>query len=118
MSLGDELRRAIDGKWRHVREQSRAELAGMDLAYDHSLTLAEARERVLGQMKELVPTGIPAAGFRVENGGTGDPGKAVTGIRSVCSAPGTDGMSTVTARAMSVGTSPAGTAAGGFDDSV
>jgi len=52
----------------------------MDLAYDMSLSLDEARERVLGQMKQLVPTGIPAAGFRVENGGTGDPGMAVTGI--------------------------------------
>ncbi|WP_313407690.1 acyl-CoA dehydrogenase [Aeromicrobium sp.] len=80
MTLGDELRRAIDGKWRHVREQSRAELSEMDLAYDMSLSLDEARERVLGQMKQLVPTGIPAAGFRVENGGTGDPGMAVTGI--------------------------------------
>lgn len=80
MTLGDELRRAIDGKWRHVREQSRAELAQMDLAYDMSLSLDEARERVLGQMRQLVPTGIPAAGFRTENGGTGDPGMAVTGI--------------------------------------
>ena len=80
MTLGDELRRSIDGKWRHVREQSRVELAQLDLAYDHSLTLDEARERVLDQMKQLVPTGIPAAGFRTENGGTGDPGMAVTGI--------------------------------------
>lgn len=80
MSLGEELRRSIDGKWRHVREQSRVELAKLDLAYDHSLTLDEARERVLDQMKQLVPTGIPAAGFRTENGGTGDPGMAVTGI--------------------------------------
>ncbi|MET1133316.1 MAG: acyl-CoA dehydrogenase [Aeromicrobium sp.] len=80
MSLGEELRRSIDGKWRHVREQSREELAQLDLAYDHSLTLDEARERALDQMKQLVPTGIPAAGFRTENGGTGDPGMAVTGI--------------------------------------
>ncbi|MCD9155125.1 acyl-CoA dehydrogenase family protein [Aeromicrobium duanguangcaii] len=80
MSLGEELRRSIDGKWRHVREQSRVELAALDLAYDHSLSLDEARERVLDQMKQLVPTGIPAAGFRTENGGTGDPGMAVTGI--------------------------------------
>ncbi|MTB88578.1 acyl-CoA dehydrogenase family protein [Aeromicrobium senzhongii] len=80
MSLGEELRRSIDGKWRHVREQSRVELAALDLAYDHSLGLDEARERVLDQMKQLVPTGIPAAGFRTENGGTGDPGMAVTGI--------------------------------------
>lgn len=80
MSLGEELRRSIDGKWRHVREQSRVDLAGLDLAFDHSLTLDEARERVLDQMKKLVPTGIPASGFRTANGGTGDPGMAVTGI--------------------------------------
>lgn len=80
MTLSDELRIALDGKWRHVREQSRKELASFDLAYDHDLTLAEARERVLGQMKKLIPTGIPAAGFRESSGGTGDPGMAVTGI--------------------------------------
>src|SRR3954463_382252 len=80
MTLSEEVRIALDGKWRHVREQSRKELAEMDLAYDHDLTLDEARARVLAQMKKLVPTGIPAAGFRVESGGTGDPGMAVTGI--------------------------------------
>ena len=80
MSPGDELRKAIDGKWRHVREQGRTDLARLDLAYDHSLGMSQARERVLGQLKQLVPTGIPAAGFRTENGGTGDPGMAVTGI--------------------------------------
>jgi acyl-CoA oxidase len=80
MTLSDEIRIALDGKWRHVREQSRKELAEMDLTYDHDLTLDEARARVLEQMHQLVPTGIPAAGFRVSSGGTGDPGMAVTGI--------------------------------------
>jgi acyl-CoA oxidase len=80
MTLSDELRIALDGKWRHVREQSRKELAELDLLYDHDLTLDEARARVLEQMKKLVPTGIPAAGYRVSAGGTGDPGMAVTGI--------------------------------------
>jgi acyl-CoA oxidase len=80
MTLGNELRIAIDGKWGHVREQSRKELAEMDLLYDHDLTLDEARARVLEQMRMLVPTGIPAAGYSVAAGGTGDPGMAVTGI--------------------------------------
>ncbi len=80
MTLSDELRISIDGKWRHVREQSRKDLAGMDLLYDHDLTLDEARDRTLSQMKKLIPTGIPAAGFSVAAGGTGDPGMAVTGI--------------------------------------
>ena len=66
MTLSEEVRIALDGKWRHVREQSRKELGEMDLLYDHDLTLDEARARVLEQMKKLVPTGIPAAGFRVE----------------------------------------------------
>lgn len=52
----------------------------MDLAYDHDLTPDEARARVLEQMRLLVPTGIPAAGFAKEYGGLGDPGMAVTGI--------------------------------------
>src|SRR5919112_5205261 len=80
MTLSDELRIALDGKWRHVREQSRIELAEMDLAFDHDLGLDEARERTFRQLKELVPTGLPAAGFLEEHGGTGDPGAAVTGI--------------------------------------
>jgi acyl-CoA oxidase len=80
MTLSDELRISLDGKWRHVREQSRKELAELDLAYDHDLTLDEARARVLEQMKKLVPTGIPASGFKVSSGGTGDPGMSVTGI--------------------------------------
>ena len=80
MTLSDELRIALDGKWRHVREQSRIELSELDLAYDHDLSLDDARERTFRQLKELVPTSIPAAGFREENGGSGDPGMAVTGI--------------------------------------
>lgn len=52
----------------------------MDLLYDPYLSIDEARTRVLGQMKKLVPTGIPAAGFPEDMGGTGDPGMAVTGI--------------------------------------
>ena len=80
MTLADEVRIALDGKWRHVREQSRRELAEMDLNYDHDLDLDAARERTFGQLKQLVPTGVPAAGFTTEHGGTGDPGMAVTGI--------------------------------------
>src|SRR5690349_6695594 len=80
MTLSDEVRIALDGKWRHVREQSRIELAKMDLAFHHDLSLDEARERTFRQLKELVPTGIPAAGFAPEYGGAGDAGMAVTGI--------------------------------------
>jgi len=80
MALDQDLRIAIDGKWRHVRVAARSELAEMNLAFNHELSMDDARERTLDQIKGLIPTGIPAAGFRVENGGTGDPGMAVTGI--------------------------------------
>ena len=80
MTLSDELRIALDGKWRHVREQSRTELSEMDLLFDHDLSLDEARERTFRQLKELVPTGMSASGFREEHGGGGDPGMAVTAI--------------------------------------
>lgn len=80
MSLADELRRAIDGKWAHVREQSRRDLAQLDLAFDPTLPLDQARERTRQQLAGLVDTPIPAAGFPTGHGGTGDPGMAVTGI--------------------------------------
>ncbi len=80
MTLSDELRISLDGKWRHVREESRVRLAELDLAADHDLDLEAARERTFNQLKDLVPTGVPAAGYRKEHGGTGDPGMAVTGI--------------------------------------
>ncbi|MFT4187189.1 MAG: acyl-CoA dehydrogenase family protein [Aeromicrobium sp.] len=80
MTLADELRIALDGKWRHVRDDARRTLPDLDLAFDHDLDLEAARQRTFEQLRLLVPTGIPAAGFRTEQGGTGDPGMAVTGI--------------------------------------
>ncbi len=80
MTLGEELCKAIDGKWAHVREQARETMPAMDLAFDHDLTLSEARTRVLKQMRDLINSGIPAAGFAQDHGGLGDPGMAVTGI--------------------------------------
>lgn len=80
MPMGQDLRVAIDGKWRHVRVAARSQLAELDLAFNHRLSMDEARERTLEQLRSLVDTGIPAAGFRTEHGGGGDPGMAVTGI--------------------------------------
>ena len=60
MALDQDLRIAIDGKWRHVRVAARAQLAEMNLAFNHELSMDEARERTLEQIKGLVPTGIPA----------------------------------------------------------
>lgn len=80
MSLADDLRIVLDGQWRDVREKSRVELAQLDLLADPDLSLDEARDRALTQMQQLIDTGIPAAGFTKEQGGTGDVGMAITGI--------------------------------------
>ena len=74
MALDQDLRIAIDGKWRHVRVAARTQLADLNLAFNHELSMEEARERTFEQLRLLIPTGIPAAGFRSANGGGGDPG--------------------------------------------
>ncbi len=80
MPLDQDLRIAIDGRWRHVRVAARQQLAELNLAFNHELSMEDARERTLAQLKDLVSTGIPGAGFRTASGGGGDPGGAVTGI--------------------------------------
>ncbi|MFD6108346.1 acyl-CoA dehydrogenase family protein, partial [Nocardia salmonicida] len=44
------------------------------------LDIHAARARVLDQMRAIATMGYPERGFRPENGGTGDPGGAVTGL--------------------------------------
>ncbi len=83
MSLSVELRHTLDGKWRSVREQSREQLSQLDLLADPSLSLDQACDRALDQMRHMVKAGIPAAGFPEAYGGEGDPGKAVTGIEAL-----------------------------------
>ncbi len=79
----DELRIALDGKWRHIREMSRKEMVDQGLGLEPGLSIEEARDRTLEQLRLLVDSGIPATGFSVEAGGTGDPGASVTGIEMV-----------------------------------
>lgn len=74
------LRIALDGRWRSVRDAAREYLNRADLLPDPSLTLDEARARSLRLMRDLVVEKLPHAGFRTEHGGTGDVGAAITGI--------------------------------------
>lgn len=74
------LRTVLDGLWGHVREESRSQLATLGLGLDPALGLDEARDTILAQLRELIATGVPAAGFTVAHGGSGDPGMAVTGV--------------------------------------
>lgn len=78
--IAGHLRRALDGRWAHVREKSREQLADPKFRDDPTLSMADARALSLSQMRELAQTDWPAAGFSIDHGGTGDPGGAVTGI--------------------------------------
>lgn len=79
-TTAEHLRAALDGPWRAVREQARTQLAGEEFADDPELDIHAARARVLDQMRVIATMGYPERGFRPENGGTGDPGGAVTGL--------------------------------------
>ncbi|MGW4364204.1 acyl-CoA dehydrogenase family protein [Nocardia takedensis] len=79
-STAEHLRAALDGPWRDVREQARTQLAGEQFTGDPALDYKAARARVLNQMREIAAMGYPERGFRRENGGTGEPGAAVTGL--------------------------------------
>ncbi|MBF6064276.1 acyl-CoA dehydrogenase family protein [Nocardia terpenica] len=79
-STADHLRAALDGPWREVREQARRQLDDDRLYGDPFLDYRAARARVLDQMRLVREFGYAERGFRLENGGTGDPGGAVTGL--------------------------------------
>ncbi|MFD3507889.1 acyl-CoA dehydrogenase [Nocardia sp. NPDC058666] len=79
-TTAEHLRAALDGPWRAIREQARTQLSGEELTDDPELDIHAARARVLDQMRVIATMGYPEKGFRPENGGTGDPGGAVTGL--------------------------------------
>ncbi|MFC4372770.1 acyl-CoA dehydrogenase [Nocardia halotolerans] len=79
-TTAEHLRAALDGPWRAVREQARVQLADDRFTGDPELDMHQARARVLEQMRVIAQLSYPERGFRTENGGTGDPGGAVTGL--------------------------------------
>lgn len=79
-STADQLRAALDGPWRDIREQAREQLCDDRLFGDPYLDYRAARARVLDQMRLVAEFGLAEKGFRLENGGSGDPGGAVTGL--------------------------------------
>ncbi|WP_187683540.1 acyl-CoA dehydrogenase [Nocardia wallacei] len=79
-STADHLRAALDGPWRDIREQAREQLCDDRLFGDPYLDYRAARARVLDQMRLVAEFGLAEKGFRLENGGSGDPGGAVTGL--------------------------------------
>jgi acyl-CoA oxidase len=74
----DPLRRLLDGRWGHVREQVRERMEATLPAPRYDLTIEDHRAQVLAQMQEMAATGMPRLGFARRHGGTGDVGGTVT----------------------------------------
>ncbi|PXW35367.1 UNVERIFIED_CONTAM: acyl-coenzyme A oxidase [Williamsia faeni] len=78
--LVENLRIALDGRWRGTREHVREHLNNADLLPDPSRTPAQARARTLEIMRELTEFGFARAGFLEQHGGGGDVGASITAI--------------------------------------
>ncbi|WP_054813943.1 acyl-CoA dehydrogenase family protein [Nocardia arizonensis] len=79
-TTADHLRAALDGPWRDVREKARIQLADADFTGEPTMDHKAARARALDQLRAIATLGLAERGFRRENGGTGEPGAAVTGL--------------------------------------
>ncbi|MDQ4117777.1 MAG: acyl-CoA dehydrogenase family protein, partial [Actinomycetota bacterium] len=72
------LRAVLDGRWAHVREDTREQMGQHALAADPDLTSEQYRAWVLDALKVLVSSGRPSTGFDPSVGGDGDVGGVVT----------------------------------------
>ncbi|MEV0465798.1 acyl-CoA dehydrogenase [Nocardia tengchongensis] len=80
VSIAEELRTALDGPWRAVRERVRALLDDDRLYGDPSLDLKAARARVLEQMRLVATFDWVESGLRHPDGTPGDAGGVVTAL--------------------------------------
>jgi acyl-CoA oxidase len=80
-STAEHLRNALDGRWRDVKNQTRAKLDHEQFRPHYTPNTVIARAKVAEQMKIIAAAGISDEGFRKEHGGTGDVGAAVTMIQ-------------------------------------
>ncbi|MFE3794019.1 acyl-CoA dehydrogenase family protein [Nocardia tengchongensis] len=83
VSIAEELRTALDGPWRAVRERARALLDDDRLYGDPSLDLKAARARVLEQMRLVATFDWVDSGFRHPDGTPGDAGAVVTALETL-----------------------------------
>ncbi|HWA67119.1 MAG TPA: acyl-CoA dehydrogenase [Mycobacteriales bacterium] len=74
------LRRVLDGRWQHVREQVRELLRDPMLKPRIGESMAQQRARVSEQLAAVARTDVPKLLFPKEVGGLGDTGGAVTGF--------------------------------------
>jgi len=79
-TTAEHLRNALDGRWRDVRNQMRAELTGEIFKPRFTPTTTIARSRVNEQLRIMAAAGAAEDGFRKEQGGHGDVAAAVIRI--------------------------------------
>ena len=80
-SPAEHLRNALDGRWRDVKNQTRAKFEHEQFRPHYTPNTVIARTKVGEQMKIIAGAGISDEGFRKEHGGTGDVGAAITMIQ-------------------------------------
>ncbi len=74
----DDLRHVLDGRWAHVREDTREQMGQHGLSADPDFTSEQYRAWVLDALKVLTASGRPNTGFDPSVGGEGDVGGVVT----------------------------------------
>ncbi len=82
-ALTKNLQTVLDGRWARTRDVVRDQIQSGGIVPRADLSSEEYRARMLDQMRDMVPLGFPADGFRKEHGGTGDVGAAVTAIEAL-----------------------------------
>ncbi len=70
----DALRKHLDGRWRHVREDVREKAGSTVLPDPDAGSIEDYRAKITEALRELGATGTPAIGFSKEHGGGGDVG--------------------------------------------
>ncbi|SNT38028.1 acyl-CoA dehydrogenase family protein [Rhodococcoides kyotonense] len=79
-TTSEHLRNTLDGRWRDVKNEARAQLVRDEFRPHYTPNTVIARTKALEQLKLLARHGAADDGFKKEHGGTGDVGAAVTMI--------------------------------------
>src|SRR4051812_14345839 len=74
------IQEVLDGRWGHVRRDTREHLGDPEFAPVYGENVQEARERITRLSKKLADSGRVGLGFPKEYGGEGDSGGSVTSI--------------------------------------
>ncbi|MET0899638.1 MAG: acyl-CoA dehydrogenase [Mycobacterium sp.] len=79
-TTAEHLRNALDGRWRDVKNATRAELSNVVFRPHYTPNTVIARTKVAEQLRIMAAAGNAEDGFKKEYGGNGDVGAAVTRI--------------------------------------